>query len=65
MRKDSPFHEVLIVCSFQVVITDVLEEDGAATEREFKTEYGEDRILFVKGDVTKQEDMEGVWNYLS
>ena len=61
-RKSFPCHDVIISwVFFKVVITDLSEEDGVAAEIEFKAVYGEDHILFVKGDVTKQEDMEGMY----
>ena len=38
---------------------DVLVEDGKAREAEFKSKYGEDKVLFVKCDVAKKEDVDG------
>ena len=64
-RKSFPCHDVIISwVFFKVVITDLSEEDGVAAEIEFKAVYGEDHILFVKGDVTKQEDMEGMYIFI-
>ena len=47
-------------CCFQVVISDVLEREGRATEAEFRVNYGHDHVTFIPADVTKQQDMEGV-----
>ena len=47
-------------CCFQVVISDILEKEGRATEAEFRASYGHDHVIFILTDVTKQQDMEGV-----
>lgn len=56
------YAKALLIRGAKVVITDILVEEGVATEGEFTSEYGRDRFIYVKGDVTKQEDMEAVFN---
>ena len=34
-------------------------EEGQATANGFRHEYGEDRVMFVSGDLTKQDEIEG------
>ena len=47
-----------------MTIGDVLVEDGKKREAEFKAKYGDDRVQFIKCDVTKQEDVNGKNNKL-
>lgn len=35
-----------------------MEEAGNQTTQEFQKEFGEDRAIFVKCDVTKDEDLQ-------
>ena len=43
----------------QVVIADKLIDEGQATEKEFQDLYGTDHVMFISGDLTKQNETEG------
>ena len=43
----------------QVVIADILIKEGQATEEEFQDAFGKDHVMFVSGDLTKQDETEG------
>jgi len=56
------YAEGLLKRGAKVVLTDILVDQGLQTEKAFKQEYGEDNVLFLKGDCTSQQDMEGVFD---
>jgi hypothetical protein len=41
---------------------DIDSKNGEAAALSFTKEYGKDRIIFVKTDVTKEKDLEGQFN---
>ena len=53
--------EKLLRAGANVCITDILDEAGQETLAEFAKEFGKDRIMFVKCDVTKEEDWKDLW----
>ena len=55
---------VLLCCfsSFKVCFGDVSVAEGEATEKIFQEIYGSDAVLFVKCDVTKDNEFKGFIN---
>jgi len=52
----------MTVCGFrfrQVCIADVNVEEGRQTEASLQQEFGKDNALFVRCDVSKNEDFNG------
>ena len=45
----------------QVCIADVNVEEGRQTEASLQQEFGKDNTLFVRCDVSKQDDLKGNW----
>ncbi|XP_071082029.1 15-hydroxyprostaglandin dehydrogenase [NAD(+)]-like [Haliotis cracherodii] len=45
----------------KVLFSDVNEEKGQATLKEFEKKYGQDNVVFLRGDVTSQADMEATF----
>ncbi|XP_046396325.1 15-hydroxyprostaglandin dehydrogenase [NAD(+)]-like [Ischnura elegans] len=51
----------LLQCGVSVVIFDLNKENGNAFQKKLEKEFGEGRAHFIRGDVTKKEDMEGAF----
>uniref|UniRef100_C1C276 15-hydroxyprostaglandin dehydrogenase [NAD(+)] n=1 Tax=Caligus clemensi TaxID=344056 RepID=C1C276_CALCM len=45
-----------------VALSDVIQEDGLKTLKEFREVYGENKVLFVPADVRSKEGLEYLWN---
>jgi len=52
------FSRRLLLAGGRVIISDLQEEVGNNTVKEFRTEFGEDRAHFVRCDVTNNEDLD-------
>ncbi|XP_068230337.1 15-hydroxyprostaglandin dehydrogenase [NAD(+)]-like isoform X2 [Palaemon carinicauda] len=56
------FAQTLLARGAKVCVTDINEEQGKETEAELQAEYGTNNVLFVKCDVTKDEDFRNAWS---
>lgn len=56
------FAETLLARGAKVCICDIDVARGATTETELQASHGADNVLFVKCDVTKDEDYKNVWD---
>jgi len=56
------FAQLLLEAGAKVTLTDINEEIGIATKMEFKDQYGIDRVTFVPCDVTKDDQIENLFN---
>lgn len=46
----------------RVAISDLKEETGRSTLQEFQEEFGKEQVVFITCDVTKDEDLEHLFN---
>eukprot|EP00095_Tigriopus_kingsejongensis_P001086 maker-scaffold193_size270907-snap-gene-0.11 protein:Tk01086 transcript:maker-scaffold193_size270907-snap-gene-0.11-mRNA-1 annotation:"15-hydroxyprostaglandin dehydrogenase" len=56
------FTRQLLKHGAKVCLSDVNSDVGLATETEFKNEFGQENVCFVKADVTSDEDWTNLWN---
>ncbi|KAK7079652.1 hypothetical protein SK128_025837 [Halocaridina rubra] len=56
------FAETLLARGAKVCLSDVDAEKGLETEKELQAAHGADNVVFVKCDVTKDEDYNKLWD---
>ncbi|KAL8566487.1 hypothetical protein ACOMHN_012306 [Nucella lapillus] len=56
------FSEALLKRGAQVCLADIQSKKGEATASAFQQEYGQDRAMFVKCDVTSTSEMKNMFN---
>jgi len=47
--------------AFQVVLVDINEKNGQQLLQQFMGEYGKDSAIFLKCDVSKQDELKGLY----
>ncbi|XP_066976388.1 15-hydroxyprostaglandin dehydrogenase [NAD(+)]-like isoform X1 [Macrobrachium rosenbergii] len=56
------FAQALLARGAKVCVTDINEEQGKVAETELQAEHGANNVMFVKCDVTKDEDFRNAWS---
>ena len=53
-----------VICDLQVCFNGVNEANGKSVEKALQEVYGADSVMFLKCDVSKEEEFKGYVNYL-